>query len=94
MIPVPFPGANYFFGAPPGMAESQVQTIPAAVVNVVGGNLDGAQAVITAWQPEEHDLERIKNGSPIYLISVGGLPPHQLTTELPKNDLNENQSSS
>ena len=81
MKPVPFPQASTFFGPPPGLEESQVMTIPAFVGTVVRGSLEGADVVITAWQPDAADLDRIKQGAPVFLTFLGGLPPHMVSTD-------------
>jgi len=58
------------------MDESQVFTIHAFSGTVNGGNLDGAPVVVTAWLPTPEELEQIKQGKPIFLTFIGGLPPH------------------
>jgi len=76
MTPTIFPEANTKFRAPADLAESQCQTIPGYVGSIRGGSLDGSAVVVVAWMPDEKDLEDLKNGKPIYLSCIGGLPPH------------------
>ena len=40
MTPILFPEANVSLGAPEGLTETQVMTIPAYVGEVVGGSVD------------------------------------------------------
>lgn len=83
MSPVHFPQANTTFGPPGDMDESQVKTIHAFVGSVAGGNMDGSDVVIVAWQPDEADLARLNEGGQIFLQVLGGLAPHALMTEFP-----------
>lgn len=81
MTPVKFPEANSLYGPPEGMDDSQVGRIYVCHGKNTGGNLDGTEFTVTAWQPSEEEVERIKNGSPIFLtILWEGLPPHLITT--------------
>lgn len=80
MIPVDFPEANVLFGPPEGLDESQCMTITAFSGKVAGGSVDGANITVTAWKPSAEELEALKNGSPIFISFIGGLPPHFLTT--------------
>ena len=80
MFPTTFEQSNITFGPPPDMTESQVMSIPAYRGKTVGGSCDGAPLVIVAWQPDEREIEDIKNGKPIFLCCLGGLPPHCLGT--------------
>jgi hypothetical protein len=80
MQPADFPQANARFGPPPGLAESQVRTVPAHLAQVVSGSVDGARQIITAWKPTAEELQKLQNGALIYLSCLGGLPPHFLTT--------------
>ena len=63
------------------MDESQVASIPAWVGSVDGGNCDGADVVVVAWQPSDEDVARIVAGEPVFLTVFGGLPPHCISTE-------------
>ena len=81
MIPAEFPESNGKFRPPKGLDESQCMTISAFVGQVVGGSVDGCQVVVTAWRPTEQELADIIAGKPIFFSSIGGLPPHFLTTD-------------
>jgi hypothetical protein len=81
MIPVRFPEANTTYRHPEGLAESQVRTVMAFAGPVVGGSCDGENMVVVAWQPEPMDLVRLQHGHPIFLTTLGGLPPHLLSTD-------------
>lgn len=81
MSPVNFPESNCRFGPPPGYDEEQVQTVPAFVGKILMGPVDGAEAIVVAWQPSPEDVQKITDGSPVYLICLGGLPPHSLAVE-------------
>jgi hypothetical protein len=81
MIPVRFPQANVAFKHPEGLDESQVRTVMAYTGPVVGGSVDGETMVVVAWQPDPMDLVRLQAGAPVYLTTLGGLPPHFLTTD-------------
>lgn len=81
MTPTTFEQANCKFGTPEGLDESQVMTIHAYRGPVVGGSVDGAQLVVTAWKPTEAEIEVMKAGAPVFLSVLGGLPPHFLTTD-------------
>ena len=81
MTPILFPEANVSLGAPEGLTETQVMTIPAYVGEVVGGSVDGVRLVVVAWRPTAAELEDLNNGGEIYLSCIGGLPPHFLTTK-------------
>ncbi len=76
MNPITFPECNASFCAPSDLDESQVFTIGAYHGIVQGGSLDGCQQVVTAWLPTERELELLKQGKPIFLSFIGGLPPH------------------
>lgn len=82
MTPTTFPQANTNFGPPPDLDASQCGTIPAYVGNIQGGNLDGSRCVIVAWQPSAADLHRLNVGAPIFLMMIGGLAPHQVSTNI------------
>lgn len=45
--------------------------------------MDGAQFVITAWQPSVEELAQLNEGAPVYFMCIGGLPLHTLTTTFP-----------
>lgn len=82
MNPENFPQANCSYHAPEDLAESQVLTIKAYKgVVAPGSSMDGARIIVTCWRPDACELERIKNGGPIFLTTFGGLPPHFLSTD-------------
>lgn len=83
MKPADFPESNRKFGPPPGMSESQVQTIDAYMGKIDRGPLEGAEMVVTAWQPDADDLARLNAGGVVYLSFIGGLPPHCAATQFP-----------
>jgi hypothetical protein len=83
MTPTTFREANTTFGPPPGLDESQVQSIPAYSNQLLGGNLDGTRVVVVAWQPDAEDLRRLNEGAPIYLLMCGALLPHCIASEFP-----------
>lgn len=83
MKPVSFPQVNCKFGPPPGMDESQVQTIPGFRGDISAGNLDGAFVVVVAWQPSEKELAQLNEGAPIFVMFMSGIVPHCLNTEFP-----------
>lgn len=70
-------------GPPEGVDESQVISVPCYVGQLQGGNMDGAQFVITAWQPSVEELAQLNEGAPVYFMCIGGLPLHTLTTTFP-----------
>ena len=76
MTPVAFPEANSRYGAPDGLAESQVMTIAAFQHEVQGGSLDGHPQVVVAWMPSPEDLAVLNDGKPLYISMMGGLAPH------------------
>lgn len=76
MSPVAFPEVNARFGPPPDLADSQCMTIYAYMGQVQGGSVDGSQIVVTAWKPSIEEIELMKQGQPIFLSFIGGLPPH------------------
>lgn len=80
MTSVNFPQANSRFGPPPGLADSQCNTIHAFSGKVQRGSVEGSQLVVVAWKPSEEEICAMLAGSPIYLSCIGGLPPHFLTT--------------
>ena len=80
MTPVDFPEANSKFGPPPGYTEEQVGSIPTFVGKINGGANDGDACVIAAWKPNDEEIADIVAGKPIYLVMLGGLMPHLLTT--------------
>jgi hypothetical protein len=81
MTAVDFPESNTKFGPPPDMDESQVRTIHAYVDSIKRGNLDGAQMVVVAWQPNPDELADLAAGKPVFITMLGGLAPHLLTTK-------------
>lgn len=80
MTPTDFPEANSTFAPPSDLEESQCRSIRVFVGRVEGGSCDGADQVITAWQPSEEEIAMIAAGAPVFLSCLGGLPPHYLTT--------------
>lgn len=80
MKPVNFEQANIICGPPPGMEESQVMRVSAYRGEAEQGSVDGLELIVVAWRPDDEELERIKNGSPIFLTCMGGLLPHFLST--------------
>jgi hypothetical protein len=81
MTPVDFPEAKMRFRPLPGLAESQCRTIHAFVGKVVGGSVDGADVVVTAWRPSPEELAVLNAGKPLFLSFLGGLPPHFPTVD-------------
>lgn len=81
MTPQRFAEANSMFGPPPGMAESQVQTIHAFCGQLGKGSCDGAAIVVTAWKPDEAELKALQAGGMVFFSCLGGLPPHFLCTD-------------
>lgn len=84
MSPVHFPEANTRFGPPADMEESQVMTIHAYVHEIVGGSCDGLNQVVTAWRPTDEELELLKQGKPLFISFLGGLPPHYPSADFHK----------
>lgn len=81
MTPVTFPQVNARFGPPVDMAESQVRTIMAYRGFAKEGSCDGAPLYVTAWLPDQNDIQAILAGKPVFVtIMADGLPPHMLTT--------------
>lgn len=80
MTPTNFPECNGRFRAPPDLDPSQCLTIDAYKGNVQGGSMDGCPIVVVAWKPSDNELDRLNQGHPIYMSTVGGLSPHFLTT--------------
>jgi len=81
MTPIDPPVSNAVFGAPADLDESQVHPIRGFRFEIRSGNLDGSNAVVVAWRPDEQDIEAINRGDPIFLTCIGGLVPHFLTTQ-------------
>lgn len=81
MTPIDFPEANRIFGAPKELAESQCMKISAYVGEITQGSVDGLAVVVVAWKPNQEDIQRMIQGHPIYLSTMGGLLPHFLTTD-------------
>lgn len=80
MSPATFPQANVIFGPPADLDESQVSRIPAHLMEIKSGSLDGERAVIVAWLPDQMDLQRLMKGHAVYITMIGGLAPHKLAT--------------
>ena len=80
MTPVDFPEANNVFGPPPDLDETQCNRVKGWAGQAVGGSCDGVFMVVVAWKPSLTELAQLNAGAPIFLSSIGGLPPHFLTT--------------
>ena len=76
MNPASFPESNRTFGPPGDLSESQCMSIRAYIGVIERGSLEGAHVVVTAWQPTPEEIELIKEGKPIFISFIGGLPPH------------------
>lgn len=81
MSPVHFPESNVILGAPSGLTDTQVASIPAYVGETIGGSVDGMRLVVVAWKPSAEELKDLNEGGEIYLSCLSGLPPHFLTTK-------------
>lgn len=81
MTPITFPEANASFKAPADLHENQVATIMAYCGPIPGGSMDGEKMVVVAWKPDAAELEALKAGAPVFLTTLGGLPPHFLTVD-------------
>ena len=81
MTPISFPEANARFKAPADLHENQVATIMAYTGPIPGGSMDGEKMVVVAWQPTPGELDALNAGAPVFLTTLGGLPPHFLTTD-------------
>lgn len=79
MLPTTFPQSNAVFTAPADLDKTQCADIHACKGKVVGGTLDGANFVITAWKPDARELGLLNAGQPVFLTCIGGLPPHHLS---------------
>ena len=77
MRPADFPQANTLFGSPKDLQGSCKQ-IHGFTQEVCGGIWDGSLQVIVAWKPSSEDIAKIVEGSPIFLATMGSLPPHRL----------------
>jgi hypothetical protein len=81
MTPITFPEANASFKAPADLAESQVATIMAYCGPIPSGSMDGEKMIVVAWKPDADELAALNAGQPVFLTTLGGLPPHFLTTD-------------
>lgn len=81
MRPADFPESNCEFGPPSDLDESQCCAVQAYKGVIKGGNLDGSNVVVTVWQPDPEDIQRIVDGAPIFIGMLGGLAPHVLATD-------------
>lgn len=81
MTPAPFPESNAVFRRPPDMHEQQCQDVGAYWGEIQGGSLDGQRVVVVAWQPSPEEIAAIQAGKPVFLSTIGGLPPHFLSTD-------------
>lgn len=81
MIPIKFKESNCQFGPPKDLDPSQCMTVSAFQGEVKNPNssMDGCPVVVVAWKPSLTDIELLKEGQPIYLSMIGGLPPHFLS---------------
>ncbi len=82
MIPCPMEKSNIVFGPPPG-TEGEVQSIPGFSGQLLGGACDGTPVAVVAWKPSPEDIARLLDGGPIYITMIGGLVPHNLSTQCP-----------
>lgn len=81
MIPFKFTESNIRYKAPQDLEESQVRTINAYHGVIIKDSLDGLPIIVTAWKPDERELEVLKSGGCVYMTLVtAALPPHLLTT--------------
>ena len=75
MKAIPFPEQNTIFTKPEGMSDKEC------------GNLHtyrGEGKIISCWELEPGDIERLKNGGKVWLIVAGNAhPPVCLTTKKP-----------
>lgn len=81
MMPIKFPESNCCFDPPASLDESQVKTIHAWRGIIDGGNLDGLECVVVAWQPNANEIKMISEGQPIFINIIGGLVPHALSMD-------------
>lgn len=81
MTPITFPEANASFKAPSDLHENQVATIMAYFGPIPGGSMDGEKMVVVAWKPSPDELAALNSGAPVFLTTLGGLPPHFITTD-------------
>lgn len=84
MIPTDFPEANTVIKGPEGNHPSQVKAIPAFIGQIHSGGLDGATVGVIAWRPTADEIAELKEGAPIYVTCIGGVPPHRLSTKMPR----------
>lgn len=79
MIPVDFKEANFTFTKPQGWTDEQCGSL-----QVYRESAGGYQIIISKWQPNKEDIEKINNGGAIYLaIHSHEMPPVSLQTESP-----------
>lgn len=77
MNPINFEGANMNFTKPSDMTDEQCSSLPAWK----GEDKDGVPIIVSYWQPNQKDIELIKNGHSLCLIVCGeNMPPVSLCT--------------
>lgn len=76
MNPTHFPQSNINYVAPADLEESQCATVAGYQGKVTGGSIDGSPISVVAWTPTPREVELIKEGKPIFITFVGGIPPH------------------
>lgn len=80
MNPVKFPESNAKFVAGRG-DEDRVSTVHGYTGEHIFPDGSKAPLIITAWEPDEEDLQRLQNGGYIYIsMLVDRLPPHMAAT--------------
>ena len=79
--PIQFRECNTRYGAPDGLASSQVKTIPAFHGEIVGGSCDGLDQVVVGYQLAPEDIERLAGGAMLYVTMLRGLTPHFLSLD-------------
>lgn len=81
MKPTTFEGANMVFAMPSqGIRGEDVRGWAG---QIIGGECDGSAAALIAWECSAEDIERLKNGGKLYFLSLGGIPVHSVSTEMP-----------
>lgn len=79
MKPVKFDGCNSEYGAPKGLASSQVLTIPAYQGEIHGGSCDGLKQVVVGYELTEEEIQNLIDGKILYVSMLTGLMPHYLS---------------
>ncbi len=84
MLPGDFPQVNKTYVKPDTMSDDECMPL----LTHTGFDQSGNAVIISKWIPTDEDIERIKNGSGIWLIVVGvNLPPVTVQTECPFIDV-------